>query len=436
MKTGFYPEIGETVCRTRLSNGLEVAVVPKRDYAASYALFATRYGGMDLRFQINGQYMETPAGIAHYLEHKMFDTEDGSAMQSLAENGAEPNAFTAGHMTAYYFESTEHFEENLRILLSFVSVPYFTEESVEKERGIIAQEIRMTEDNPEWQVYEQMMQCLYSNHPARLPVAGTAESISHITSETLYDCHRMFYTPSNMILVVVGDVDPERIAAIAEEILPKTGGETAVRDYGGEEPAAAAEHERTQFMEVSMPTFLVGFKCDGAECGEAELRLSVLGEIACDLLFGDSSPLFNRLYTEGLVNGSFGGGFSSMANIASLYVGGDSRDPRAVRDAILGEASRIAEEGVDEERLRKLLRGNYGETLRGFNDFENIALGIADGYFRGYDCCHFPEVYRSICGEDVRLFIEKNLTEERCALSVILPKEAAREALTAASERT
>lgn len=421
MKRFDYPAIGECVYRETLENGLTLAVAPKQGFARTYAMFATRYGGMDMRFQIDGAFLDTPAGIAHYLEHKMFDTAEGNALQELAMNGAEPNAFTANGMTAYYFESTEKFEENLRILLSFVSIPYFTEESVEKERGIISQEIRMVEDNPEWQVYEQLMQCLYRRHPVRVPVAGTVESISHITAETLYDCHRMFYTPSNMILVVVGDVEPERIRAIAEELLPRTGGAVAERDYGAAEPTCAAEPERERAMEVSQPSFLVGFKCTPPETGEAELRNSLVGELACDILLGDSSPLFNRLYTEGLINGGFGGGYDILSGAAMLYAGGDSRDPHAVRDAIVAEAARVAEEGVDSARFQKILRGNFGETLRGFDSFENIALLLVEGAFRGYDAYRFAELYRGITEEDVRTFIAENLTAERCALSVIRP---------------
>lgn len=283
----------------------------------------------------------------------------------------------------------------------------------------------MVEDNPEWQVYEQLLQCLYRSHPVRVPVAGSAESISHITAETLYECHRLFYAPSNMILVAVGPVEPERVCAIAREVLPRRGGPAAERDYGAEEPPRAAERERCRTMEVSQPGFLVGFKCRPPREGEEELRSSLVGELACDILLGDASPLFNRLYTEGLVNADFGGGYDVLSGAAMLYAGGDGRDPRAVRDAVLREARRVAEEGVDSERFRKVLRGNYGETLRGFDSFENVALLLAEGYFRGYDPCRFAELYRGITEEDVRRFIAENLTEERCALSVIRPAEEA-----------
>ena len=169
-----YPRIGETVLEKTLPNGLKIFIVPKPQHRKKYAFFATRYGGMDMQFIRNGEKCDTPAGIAHYLEHKMFDTKDGNALQVLSQNGAEPNAFTSNAMTGYYFDCTEHFEENLRILLSFVSVPYFTDESVEKERGIIGQEIRMVEDSPDWQVYERLLACLYRSSPARVPNAGNA----------------------------------------------------------------------------------------------------------------------------------------------------------------------------------------------------------------------------------------------------------------------
>ena len=303
-----YPRIGETVLRTTLPNGLTVAVVPKPLYRKRYAFFTTRYGGMDMRFRLDGVWHDTPAGIAHYLEHKMFDTEDGNALQELSQNGAEPNAFTSNATTAYYFDCTEHFEENLKILLSFVSVPYFTQESVDKERGIIGQEIRMVEDTPDWRVYTNLLECLYHSSPARVAIAGTVESIAEITPETLYACHKAFYDPANMMLCVVGDVKPDEIAAIAEEILPNSRGEVIERDYG-QEDMRVVEKCRREAMEVSMPQFLVGFKCPPAADGAALMRQDIIADIACDILLGDSSPLYQRLYDKGLINGSFGGGF-------------------------------------------------------------------------------------------------------------------------------
>ena len=424
MEKKLYERIGEEVFHTTLPNGLPVYIVPKKDFLRKYALFATRYGGMDMRFEKDGQWLDTPAGIAHYLEHKMFDTEDGNALQELAKNGAEPNAFTSNAITCYYFDATEKFYESLEILLSFVSIPYFTDESVQKEQGIIGQEIGMIEDNPEWQVYKQLMQALYHTSPARTPVAGSVESISHITAQTLYDCHKAFYTPANMCLVVVGDVKPERIIAAANQILPAKSGPLIRRDYGAEEELTAAEHFVTAAMEVSMPTFLVGFKCPPQHGGEEQHRFTAIGELACDVLMGESSPLYARLYAEGLINGSFGAAFDLLPGASYVYAGGASKDPQAVAEAILAEARRLVSEGVDGDYYRRVVNANFGAALKALNSFESIAVSMAEGCFQGYDPYRFPEVYDSITVEDVLDFLRRNMTRDHMALSVITPKEA------------
>ena len=421
MKQTFYERIGEAVCRETLPNGLRINIVPKRDYAKSYAFFATRYGGMDTRFCLNGKWLDTPAGIAHYLEHKMFDTKEGNALQELAKNGAEPNDFTSNAITGYYFDSTTHFEENLEILLSFVSVPYFTEESVAKEQGIIGQEIRMIEDNPDWQIYTRMMKALYAASTARTSIAGTVESISHITAETLYDCHKAFYTPSNMVLTVVGNVDPVHVVDIARRILPREGGPAIPRDYGTE-PAQVAEKETKLAMEVSCPQFLTGFKCTPAEDGEGYMRQSLIGDMACDILLGDSSPLYLRLYDRGLINTSFGGAYEMMPGVAYLYAGGDSKDARAVTAEIQKEAKRLVEEGIDEDFYQRVRRASFGSNLRGLNSFENIAVSLSEGYFHGYDPFRFPQVFDTITKDDITAFLRENLTADRAVLSEIVPK--------------
>lgn len=420
MRPDFYERIGESLHRETLPNGLQICVVPKPGFAQKYAFFATRYGGMDTRFCLDGAWLDTPAGIAHYLEHKMFDTKEGNALQELAKNGAEPNAFTANAMTGYYFDSTEHFEENLAILLSFVSVPYFTDESVAKEQGIIGQEIRMIEDNPDWQLYMRMMRALYQTNTSRVAIAGTVESISHITADTLYQCHRAFYTPSNMILTVVGDVDPIHVADLARRILPRQGRPVIPRDYG-EEPEAVFEQTTRMSMPVASPQFLTGFKCRPSRDGEEYLRDTILGDMACDILLGDSSPLYLRLYDEGLINSSFGGAFEQLPGAAYLYAGGDSRDARAVADAICAEAERLGREGIDEDFYQQVRRSAFGENLRGLNSFENIAVALTEGYFHGYDPFRFPQVFDTITKEDVAQFLRQSIVAERSVLSEIVP---------------
>lgn len=422
-----YPKLRETISRTTLSNGLEVIVVHKPFHAQHYAFFATRYGGMDLRFEQNGQWCDTPAGIAHYLEHKMFDTEDGTATQELAGNGAVDNAFTSNSMTAYYFECTEKFYESLRVLLRFVSTPYFTEESVAREQGIIAQEIRMTHDDPEWRIYKNLLDCLYETNPVRVPVAGTEESITHITPQTLYDCHNAFYNPANMVLVCVGNIELDKVCEIAEEILPKERGEAIQRDYGSEESLIPAIRETELCMEISMPMFLTGYKCTPISQGEELLRQNIIGDMACDVLFGDSSPLFNRLYEEGHINGSLGGNYDVLPGAAYLYVGGDAKDPYFVSEEIAKEARRLSEEGIDETFYRQIRRATYGQMLRSLNSFENIAVSLTEGHFRGFDYFNFPSVFESVTKADIEDFLRRNIVPEHSAISIIRPFGAQKE---------
>ena len=283
----------------------------------------------------------------------------------------------------------------------------------------------MIEDNPDWQIYTRMMQALYQSSPARTSIAGTVESISHITAETLYDCHKAFYTPSNMILTVVGDVDPIHVADLARRILPREGGPIIPRDYG-DEPEAVALRETSQAMEVSSPQFLTGFKCRPAAEGEDYLRLAVVGDMACDILLGESSPLYLRLYDQGLINTSFGGSFEMMPGVAYLYAGGDSKDARAVAAEIQREAERLVREGIDEDFYQRVRRASFGANLRGLNSFENIAVSLTEGYFHGYDPFRFPQVFDTVTREDVTAFLRDNLRPDRMVLSEITPKASER----------
>jgi len=418
-----YPRIGEKMYHSVLENGLNVFVAPKPDYSKSYAFFATNYGGMDMRFKLGGQWHDTPAGVAHFLEHKMFDTQDGNALQDLASNGASPNAFTGSAITGYYFESTEKFEENLRILLSFVSIPWFTQESVDKEQGIIGQEIRMIEDNPQWRVFTNLMAGLYQNHHIRTSVAGTVESISHITADTLYACHKAFYDPSNMVLCVAGDVDPEQVCAIAREILPAEEGQEVERDHGASEPAQAACPRMQAHMEVSTPIFQIGYKGTPVPQGMQSLRLQLLGDLTAQALVGPSSPLYTRLYEQGLLNREFECGCELYPGCVFLYTGGESRDPEEVEHQLSAEARRLAQEGIDEKLWERLKKAAYGNRVRELNSFEHLCVGQAQNFFLGADALQFPEIYASLTVHDAQQLLADWVTEERTTLSVVWPKE-------------
>ena len=422
MNERIFPGLGEKIYEETLPNGLRIKVVPKRGFARSYAFFATDYGSMDTRFRLDGKDYASPDGVAHYLEHKMFDMPDGNALQKMSQTGASPNAFTSYNITAYHFSCTSMFEENFRTLLQFVSQGYFTQESVEKERGIIAQEIKMYADNPASRVDENLFCAMYRNHPIRVPVAGTVESIQDITAQTLIDCHRAFYDPSNMVLCVVGDVDPRQIHDIALEILPKVPGGASERDYGEKEPAAPNQHTITQEMEVSMPMFSVGFKGAEVPKGPQRLRQEIIGDLAGEILCGESSRLYQEMYESGLIDPGFGVSYSLVRELSMLCLGGDSENPQAVLDAVLQEAQRVVKEGVDEELFLRLKRSAVGRRIRGLDSFEGLCYRLALSDFDGYDYFTFPTLYESITAEDVRQLIAREITPEQAVLSVILPK--------------
>ena len=422
MTERIFEHLGERAYEDTLPNGLRIKVVTKKGFARKYAFFATNYGSMDTKFTMDGKNYVSPDGVAHYLEHKMFDTADGNAMQEMAKNGAEPNAFTSNAMTAYYFSCTSGFWENFRTLLTFVSQGYFTQESVEKERGIIGQEIKMYEDSPASRVDENLFRAMYHHHPIRVPIAGTVESIQDITAEILTQCHRAFYDPSNMVLCVVGDVDPEKIRQEAMALLPKEPGGASQRDYGEKEPETPLTRHIEERMEVSMPMFSVGFKGPEIARGPQRLRQEIIGDLAGEVLCGESSRLYQKLYEKGLIDSGFGVSYSTVRELATLCLGGDSEDPKAVMEAVLEEARRIEKEGVDEGLFLRLKRSAVGRRIRGLDSFEGLCYRLALSDFDGYDYFAFPEIYESITTEDVRQLIAREIVPEQAVLSVILPK--------------
>ena len=423
MKNKGYDLIREQVYSEKLENGLSVFVIPKRGYNKSYAFFATDYGGADRRFKLGGNWIDTPMGVAHFLEHKMFDTKDGNALTELSANGASPNAFTSSDITAYFFESIEKFHENLEILLSFVSVPYFTPESVQKEQGIIGQEIRMTEDEPDYAVYYGLMKALYKHNPLRDSVAGTVESIAQITADTLYKCHNVFYNPSNMALCVAGDVDPDKVVAAARKVLSKEPGEVPQRDYGPAETQKPETERAEQKMEVSIPIFLIGAKAAPVKEGRDYFRQELIGGLALEILAGRSSPLYLKLYGAGLINSGFSAAYESAAGAFYSMAGGESTDPDKVFELLKAEAVRLGVTGVDRLLFDRQKKAMTGRQIRGLNSMDSICYNVAQGYFRNYDAFDAVEILNGVTMDDVSAFIRDNLSPGNMAISVINPSQ-------------
>lgn len=417
-----YPYIGETIYRDTLPNGLQVSVVPKPGYSRSFALFATKYGGADRRFRLNDAFIETPLGVAHFLEHKMFDMPSGeNALSVLAANGAQPNAYTSSGMTAYHFESTANFDMNLRTLLKFVSTPYFTEESVAKEQGIIGQEIRMTEDNPGYAGFVELLKSLYSSHPMRESVAGTVESIAQITPEVLYHCHEVFYNPSNMVLCCGGDVDPDEIRMLAEEMLPKTPGEIPERDYGKEESLLPVRAFFEKTMEVSAPQFLLGAKLPFVPEGTERLRQGILAELSLDYLAGTSSEYYTTLYSKGILNHDFGAELYECAGTRTLILGGESKEYEKAKDELLIRVNGIREGGLDKARFGRCKRAYFGAALSALDSVEATTGMLLDSAFGGWNALEVFSLYDEITDEEVSAFLTDSFQPERLALSVIQP---------------
>ena len=414
-----FESVGETLQSATLPNGLRVCVIPKKGFSSYFACFGTYYGSAMRSFLLSGERRDTPAGVAHYLEHKMFDMPDGdNALQAMTASGADPNAFTSFDETVYYFRCTERFEENLRVLLRFVSTPYFTPETVAKEQGIIAQEIRMYDDEPEYAVYFELMKRLFRSHPVRDDIAGTVESIAEIDSDMLYACHRAFYVPGNMCLCVEGDVDAAEICAIAEEILGGEGGETPQPLIDGEDDAPETLFTERR-MSVSAPLFLLGAAFRPTE--EDVLRERIVARLSLRLLCGSSSPFYTRLYREGLLNRSFSASCDFPANAAVLTAGGESRDPQRVYDELLAEVERIGAEGFDAAYFERAKRASLGARLRGFEDFGSVCLSCFDAERGGYCVFDAPAVLASVTAEECRAFLTRVLSRERTALSVVRP---------------
>ena len=422
MNKQYYPQLDETLYTGRLENGLTVLVVPRKDFTRKLAYFVTDYGSIHTEFDLEGKHWHTPAGVAHYLEHKMFDLPgDRDVSAEFAAMGAMTNAFTSFDMTAYYFSCTENFEDCLRLLLEFVSTPYFTEESVEKERGIIDQENGMNLDAPDSVIFDNLMEAMFRRHPIRVPILGTRETIRQITPEILHACHRAFYTPGNMLLCVIGDVDAEAVADIAREILGTEEKEVGRKDRNWPEEMTCPEAYREQAMEVAMPMFDLAFKCEPLTNGDEAIRREMVADLAAEALFGESSELYLRLYEEGLIDSSFGGGFETVDGCAMLMCSGDSEDPAAVREAILAQAEKIAREGLQEESFQRMKRSAFGRRIRGLDSFDSTCFRLSAYHFSGFDYFRFPEVYQGIEGKEIVDFLAAVVKRSRCSLSVIKP---------------
>nr|WP_197997751.1 pitrilysin family protein [Paenibacillus sp. CFBP 13594] len=407
-----------------MDNGLHVYILPKPGFQKTYATFATKYGSVDNHFQVEGQEeVKVPDGIAHFLEHKMFEEPTGDIFATFASHGASANAFTSFDQTVYLFSATEHVNENIQTLVDFVQNPYFTDQNVEKEKGIIGQEIDMYADNPDWRVYFGLIEAMYQKHPVHIDIAGTVESIRTITKEMLYECYNTFYHPSNMLLFVVGGVDPQEVIDMVRSNQKRKNykPQGSIQRFFEPEPEQVGEARREAKLAVSLPKCLFGFKeSDVGLTGEQLLRRDMTTQLMMDLLFGSSTRLFQKLYDEDLISDSFGHEYNSSPQYAFSAIGGDTKDPDQLLGRIREEVDAIVEKGFespDFERARKKKIGGY---LRMLNSPENIAHEFTRQQFRGGDFFNMLPLYESITLEDVNLRLREHIRWDQLAVSLVV----------------
>ena len=417
--------IGEQYEKFIHPSGLTVYFMKKQEKAKKAAMIAAKFGSINYTFTApDGRSVTVPNGTAHFLEHKLFEGEKGNAFDFYAKTGAKANAYTSNDKTAYYFVCSDRFEENLDVLLSFVTHPFLTEENVEKEKGIIAQEIKMYEDEPGWQGYFTMVQGLYQNHPIRRDIAGTVEDIYSLTPEILMDCYRTFYHPGNLVLSVVGDVEKETVLKAIDKYFPGTT-PLKIGAMPIEEPDAAGQRYTEKSMLVSKPIFHLGFKdndtaVSGFELSKKEMEVDILLEY----LFGKSSPFYKEMYEAGTINSEFDCWYDLSDYFSFCAINGESDDPRAVEQCAFKHIALLKEQGIDEGRFRAIRNGLYGALVMETDHAYSMANRLMGNYLNGAETFDAIDALQKICPEDLLKRAEKMFAEERSCLSVINPKEA------------
>ena len=415
--------LNETLYKGVHKSGLTVYVLPKKEHSKSYAAFATNYGSIDYRFVIPGEkeYTEIPDGVAHFLEHKLFEQPDGSnAFDSYSMTGANANAFTSFNSTVYLYSCTDKYYENLEILLDFVSNPYFTKENVDKEQGIIGQEIRMYDDDPGWRVFFNLLDCLYVNHPVKKDIAGTVESIAEIDKDLLYKCYNTFYNPTNMILFACGNVECEKIEELVDRYVTANPN-TEILRYLPEEPKVINKKYKEQKLSISTPLFQIGFKDTDVGYGGAKLlRKEIITSILLEILVGEGSDLYNTMYSEGLINDSFDADFEAEISYGFSSFSGESADPDKVLDTMLKAFSEIE---FNEEEFERAKRVEIARYLRMWNSVEGVSNTMVSDLFKGINIFEYSDIVKNITLDDVKLRFKEHFDEKNCAMSVIKPYE-------------
>jgi len=426
VETLSYPGVQETLYREVMPSGLEVFVLPKEGFQKTYATFSTKYGSVDNRFGVEGHpLVRVPDGIAHFLEHKMFEEPTGDIFATFSKQGASANAYTSFDRTVYLFSATEQIPANLETLIDFVQHPYFTDENVNKEKGIIEQEIQMYQDNPDWRVYFGLFDAMYHSHPIHIDIAGTVESIYQIDKETLYRCYETFYHPTNMILFVVGGVDAKEVFELvrnnqARKSFPSQG--RIIRSFDPE-PSSVKESRWVLNLPVSLPKCMFGLKeTKVGFAGEALQKREAITRIMLDIVFGASSPLYQSLYDEGLISDSFSHEYNASPEYAFSVIGGETKDPDALLGKVREAVDKLLVSGISEEAFERSRRKKIGGYLRMLNSPEAIAGEFTRYRFRGGDLFSQLQHYEQVTLGEVNERLREHFDWNQLAVSIVESK--------------
>ncbi|WP_455675350.1 EF-P 5-aminopentanol modification-associated protein YfmH [Pradoshia sp.] len=427
MEKQTFEQLQEELYVEEMDNGLSVYILPKPGFNKTYATFTTKYGSIDNHFKAPGaeEYSRVPDGIAHFLEHKLFEKEDGDVFQQFSRQGAAANAFTSFTRTAYLFSSTSDVEKNLETLIDFVQEPYFSDQSVEKEKGIIGQEIMMYDDNADWRLYFGIIENLYHNHPVKIDIAGTVESIAGITKELLYECYNAFYHPSNMLLFITGPEDPESIMKLVRDNQAKKEFKkrAEISRKFDEEPSTAAIKERSIQMHVQSPKCVVGIKAADTEMEGIELlkrELSIGLFLECT--FGKSSQYYENLFESGLIDNSFFYDYTQEFGFGFGMIGGDTREPDRLAEVIKSILFEVKEDKyLTEEKLDAVRKKRIGSFLRSLNSLESIANQFTRYAFNQMELFDVVSVLEELTAADVQDAVNHLIDEERLSVFQVLP---------------
>lgn len=423
MQTIPFTRLKETLYYEQLPNGLKVYILPKPGFHKIYATFSTRYGSIDNHFHVEGKPETTvPDGIAHFLEHKMFEEPTGDIFATFASQGASANAFTSFDRTVYLFSATEQVNENLTTLINFVQNPYFTDQNVEKEKGIIGQEINMYRDNPDWRSYFGLIEALYQKHPVSIDIAGTIDSIAQITKDTLYECYHTFYHPSNMSLFVVGGVDPEDVMRLvrdnqaAKTFAPQ--GE--IRRFFEQEPEQVREELKLIELPVSLPKCLFGFKDPVVPTsGSDALKREMTTKLVLDALLSPSSKLYQEMYDDGLISDQFGHEYNSNSNYAFSVIGGETKNPDELVKRVKAGLTQAKTEGIESESFERSKRKKIGGFMRMMNSPEAMANEFTKYEFKETSLFDVLSAYESVTLEDANRRLNEHADFGRFAASIV-----------------